>query len=356
MKAQLILENGVVFDGKAFGHIKETVGEVVFNTGMTGYQEILTDPSYYGQIVTMTYPMIGNYGLNLDDNESDCAKVKGFIVRENCDNPNNWRCEFELDEFLKKNRIIGIEGIDTRALTKIIRNHGTMRGIISVRELSESQIQAKLEAFHNTNAVREVTTKEIIEIPGEGLHIAMMDFGIKNNIIRSFKNRNCKLTIFPATTKSEDILKINPDGVFLSNGPGDPKDLMDVVEEIKKIIGKKPITAICLGHQLLALAMGGDTEKLKFGHRGANHPVKDIKTNRVMITSQNHGYVVKEETLPKEVIPTHVNLNDYTNEGMKHPDYDIYSIQFHPEACPGPHDTDPIFDEFIEIMANSKLR
>lgn len=350
MKAQLILENGTVFEGTAFGYLKETVGEVVFNTGMTGYQEILTDPSYYGQIVTMTYPLIGNYGLNLDDNESAGVKVKGFVVREKSDAPNNWRCEFELDEYLNRHKIIGIEGVDTRALTKIIRNSGTMKGIIAVRELTEGQIQTKFDGFHNTTAVEEVTTDVIKEMDGEGLHIAAMDFGIKNNILRSFKHRNCKITVFPAFTKAEDILAVNPDGIFLSNGPGDPKDIMPAVEEIKKLIGKKPMTGICLGHQLLALAMGGDTEKLKFGHRGANHPVKDLKTGRVMITSQNHGYVVKEDGLPEGIEVTHLNLNDYTVEGMKHEEKKIYSIQFHPEACPGPHDTDPIFDEFVELM------
>lgn len=350
MKAQLILENGTVFEGRAFGYLKETVGEVVFNTGMTGYQEILTDPSYYGQIVTMTYPLIGNYGLNLDDNESAGVKVKGFIVREKADAPNNWRCEFELDEYLNRHKIIGLEGIDTRALTKMIRNSGTMKGIIAVRELTDSIVQTKFDAFHNTTAVAEVTTDAVKEIEGDGLHIAAMDFGIKNNILRSFKHRGCKITVFPAFTKAEDILAINPDGIFLSNGPGDPKDIMPAVEEIKKLIGKKPITGICLGHQLLALALGGDTEKLKFGHRGANHPVKDLKTGRVMITSQNHGYVVKEDGLPESVEVTHLNLNDYTVEGMKCLEKQIYSIQFHPEACPGPHDTDPIFDEFVELM------
>lgn len=350
MKAWLILENGTVFEGKAFGYLKETVGEVVFNTGMTGYQEILTDPSYYGQIVTMTYPLIGNYGLNLDDNESSGVKVKGFIVREKSDSPNNWRCEFELDEYLNRHKILGLEGIDTRALTKMIRNSGTMKGIITVRELTEGQIQTKFESFSNTNAVAEVTTDAVKEFDGDDIHIAAMDFGIKNNILRSFKHRNCKITVFPAFTKAEDVLAINPDGIFLSNGPGDPKDIMPAVEEIKKLIGKKPMTGICLGHQLLALALGGDTEKLKFGHRGANHPVKDLNTGRVMITSQNHGYVVKEDGLPEGIEVTHLNLNDYTVEGMKHEDLKIYSIQFHPEACPGPHDTDPIFDEFVALM------
>lgn len=350
MKAKLILENGTVFEGRAFGHIRETVGEVVFNTGMTGYQEVLTDPSYYGQIVTMTYPLIGNYGINIDDMESKSAKVKGFIVREKCNNPNNWRCEFELDDYLKENRIIGLEGIDTRALTKMIRNQGTMRGIITVRDLNESQIEQNINSFHNMTAVKNVTTKEVKVIDGDKGHIAVMDFGIKNNIIRSFSKRGCKLTIFPAHAKAEEILSCNPDAIFLSNGPGDPKDLSDVIENIKELVGKKPILGICLGHQLIALALGGDTEKLKFGHRGCNHPVKDLKKDKVMITSQNHGYVVKEDNLPEDFEITHINMNDNTVEGMKHKKYPIYSIQFHPEACPGPHDTDGIFDEFVEMV------
>lgn len=350
MQAQLILENGTVFNGRAFGYLKDTVGEVVFNTGMTGYQEILTDPSYYGQIVTMTYPLIGNYGLNLDDNESNSVKVKGFVVREKSDTPNNWRCEFELDEYLNRNKVMGIEGIDTRALTKILRNHGTMKGIITVRALSPSQIDNQLASFRNTNAVMEVTTKEVIEHAGDNIHIVAMDFGIKNNILRSFKNRGCKITVVPATATAEEILAYKPDGVFLSNGPGDPKDVPTVIAELKKLIGVIPMTGICLGHQLIALAMDGDTEKLKFGHRGANHPVKDIKTGRVMITSQNHGYVVTQDGMPKDMTVTHINLNDMTVEGMRHDEKNIYSIQFHPEACPGPHDTDPIFDEFIEVM------
>ena len=246
---------------------------------------------------------------------------------------------------------MGIEDIDTRALTKIIRNSGTMRGIITVDDLTQSQIQAKLDAFDNTNAVADVTADKVKTIDGDSIHIAAMDFGIKNNILRSFKHRNCKITVFPAGTKAEEILAADPDGIFLSNGPGDPKDVPEAIEEIRKLIGKKPITGICLGHQLIALAMGGDTEKLKFGHRGANHPVKDLATGRVMITSQNHGYVVTEEGMPEGMEVTHLNLNDYTVEGMKSDALKIYSIQFHPEACPGPHDTDPIFDEFVELMS-----
>lgn len=353
MKAVLILENGMTFEGKAFGHLKESIGEVVFNTGMTGYQEVLTDPSYYGQIVTMTYPLIGNYGINLEDMESSGPKVKGFIVRERSDNPNNWRCEMELEGYLKANRILGVEGIDTRALTKILRNHGTMKGIIAVRELTQSQIQQKFDSFHNKTAVAQVTTQEVYEVEGIGKHIAVMDFGIKQNIIRSFQKRNCRLTVFPHHATAEQILESSPDGIFLSNGPGDPKDVPEAVENIKKLIGTKPMFGICLGHQLLALSLGGDTEKLKFGHRGANHPVKDYINDRVYITSQNHGYVVKD--LPEDVRVTHVNLNDNTVEGMQHKYLPICSVQFHPEACPGPHDTAYLFDRFMSMMGGESL-
>ncbi|MGL4345947.1 MAG: carbamoyl phosphate synthase small subunit [Cellulosilyticaceae bacterium] len=353
MKAQLILENGMVFEGKAFGYLKETIGEVVFNTGMTGYQEILTDPSYYGQMVVMTYPLVGNYGINLEDMESKKAHVKGFIVREKCDYPNNFRCELTLEGYLKDQKIIGLEGIDTRALTKVLRNSGTMRGIISVRELTPSQIKLKMDSWCNQMAVSEVTTKERYTVDGNGLHIAMLDCGVKQNIIREFAKRDCKITVFPAFTSAEEILSVNPDGVFLSNGPADPKDLPEVVAAIKGIVGKKPITAICLGHQLLSLALGGNTAKLKFGHHGCNHPVKDFITNRVYITSQNHNYYV--ETLPDGAEVTHKNLNDQTVEGMYFKDLDIYSVQFHPEACPGPTDTEHIFDEFIKVMQGGKL-
>ena len=346
MKAKLILENGVVFEGKAFGYIKDSVGEVVFTTGMTGYQEVLTDPSYYGQIVTMTYPLIGNYGINLEDMESNGPKVKGFIVREKCNLPNNFRCELELETFLKQNKIIGLEGIDTRALTKILRNYGTMRGIIVVEELEQEDIDKKIAEFSIKDAVMQVTTKEKYEIDGTGKHIAVMDFGIKTNILRCFTKRGCKLTVFPATATAEEILSVNPDLVFLSNGPGDPTDVPEVIENIKKMVGKKPITGICLGHQLLALALGGETKKLKFGHRGCNHPVKDLESNKVTITSQNHGYVV--EKLPEDMVVTHTNINDTTVEGMKHNKLPIFSVQFHPEASAGPQDSEYIFDKFME--------
>lgn len=346
MNAKLILENGMVFEGNAFGYLKDSVGEVVFTTGMTGYQEVLTDPSYYGQIVTMTYPLIGNYGINLEDVESDSPKVKGFIVREKCNLPSNFRCELDLEDYLKQNKIVGLEGIDTRALTKILRNNGTMRGIIVVDEIDEQDINERIADYSNKEAVKNVTTKEVYTIDGEGKNIAVMDFGIKTNILRCFQKRGCKLTVFPADAKAEDILAIDPDLVFLSNGPGDPEDVPESIENIKKLIGVKPITGICLGHQLLTLALGGTTTKLKFGHRGCNHPVKDLETNKVTITSQNHGYVT--ETLPEDVIATHVNINDGTIEGMKHKILPIFSVQFHPEASAGPKDSEYIFDKFME--------
>lgn len=347
MKAKLILENGKVFEGKAFGYLQETVGEVVFNTGMTGYQEILTDPSYYGQIVAMTYPLIGNYGLNLEDIESKGPKVKGFIVREVCDSPNNFRCEIKLNDYLRSHKIIGIEQVDTRALTKILRENGTMKGIITLEELSQGYVKEKLNVYGNTNAVMEVSTKETYSIPGAGKHVAIMDFGIKLNIIRSFRERGCKITVFPAHASYEEMLYVNPDLIFLSNGPGDPEDLTGVIANLKQLIGKKPIVGICLGHQLLALALGGRTARLKFGHRGCNHPVKDLGENRVYITSQNHGYFVEE--LPRDTEITHISMNDGTIEGMRHKSLPIYSVQFHPEACPGPRDANNIFDKFLAL-------
>ncbi|ATD47324.1 carbamoyl phosphate synthase small subunit [Clostridium perfringens] len=346
MKAKLILENGVVFEGKAFGYLKECVGEVVFNTGMTGYQEVLTDPSYYGQIVTMTYPLIGNYGINLEDLESKEPKVRGFIVREKCQYPNNFRCELELETYLAQNKVLGLDGIDTRALTKILRNNGIMKGIIVLDNSNLEDVKDKLEAFSNRDAVSIVSTNEKYEISGEGKKVAIIDFGIKQNIIRNFVKRGCNVTVFPYDFKAEEVLEINPDLVFLSNGPGDPEDMGEAVNEIKKIVGKKPIVGICLGHQLLALTLGGETKKLKFGHRGCNHPVKDLINNRVHITSQNHGYYVA--TLPENMEITHVSMNDGTVEGMKHKELPIFSVQFHPEACPGPKDSEYIFDEFMK--------
>lgn len=355
MKAKLILENGATFEGKAFGYMKETVGEVVFNTGMTGYQEVLTDPSYTGQIVTMTYPLIGNYGINLQDMESATPKVKGFIVREWAEKPNHWRCEMDLDGYLKQNHVLGLAGIDTRALTKLLRNHGTMKGIITLRDLTPSQLQNKFDSFHNLNAVEQVTTKRVYEIEGTGKRVAVLDFGVKANILRSLQARDCHLTVYPAFTAAEEILKGNYDGILLSNGPGDPKDIPQVLETIQKLIdNQKPIFGICLGHQLLSLCLGGDTEKLKFGHRGCNHPVKDLINQRVYITSQNHGYVVNQEKLPQNVSVTHVNLNDGTIEGIQHQTLPIFSVQFHPEAAPGPRENDYLFDRFMNLMEVEK--
>ena len=335
----------MIFEGKSFGYLGESVGEVVFTTGMTGYQEVLTDPSYHGQIVTMTYPLIGNYGINLDDMESNKPQVRGFIVREKCNIPNNFRCEMNLDDYLKQNKIVGIEGIDTRALTKILRNNGTMKGIITLDHSELSEVKKEIEAFSNKDAVSNVTTDKIYEIDGEGKHVAIIDYGIKNNILNCFRKRGCKITVFPSNVIAEEVLNINPDLVFLSNGPGDPEDLETEIENIKKIIGKKPIVGICLGHQLLALSLGGSTTKLKFGHRGCNHPVKDLETGRVHITSQNHGYVVNE--VPEDVEITHVNINDGTVEGLKHKTMPVYSVQFHPEASAGPKDSEYIFDRFL---------
>ncbi|MDU3337230.1 glutamine-hydrolyzing carbamoyl-phosphate synthase small subunit [Paraclostridium bifermentans] len=348
MKARLILEDGTIFEGKAFGYLKDSVGEVVFNTSMTGYGEVLTDPSYYGQIVTMTYPLIGNYGINLEDVESSGVHVKGFIVREKSDNPNNFRCEMDIDTYLKQNKIIGLEGIDTRALTKILRNNGTMRGIITLENFTLEDVVSKIGKFSNTEAVKTVTRKEKEYIKGNGPKVAVMDFGVKQNILRSFKARGCDLVVFPATTSADEILKENPDLIFLSNGPGDPEDLEDVIKNIKKLIGKKPIAGICLGHQLLALTLGGQTGKLKFGHRGGNHPVKDLEDQKVYITSQNHGYYVSR--MPENMEVTHINLNDNTVEGMRHKELPIYSVQYHPEACPGPKDNDYIFDKFLALI------
>lgn len=347
MKGRLILEDGTIFEGKAFGYTKDSVGEVVFNTSMTGYQELLTDPSYYGQIVTVTYPLVGNYGINLEDKESEEIMVSGFIVREKCDMPSNFRCEMDLDTYLKQSKVIGLEGIDTRALTKILRNKGTMKGIITTEHAKLEDVSSKIEEFDNTDAVRVVSRKNKNSISGTGKRVAIVDFGVKENIIRNFAKRNCDITIFPAETKAEDILGIDPELIFLSNGPGDPADLEDIVENVRHMIGKSPIVGICLGHQILARALGGNTSKLKFGHRGGNHPVKDLEEDKIFITSQNHGYYVSD--VPKDVNVTQINLNDNTVEGMRHKTLPIYSVQYHPEACPGPLDSEYIFDKFLEL-------
>lgn len=347
MKAKLILENGIVFQGEAFGYLEETVGEVVFNTAMVGYQELLTDPSYYGQIVVMTYPLIGNYGLNLEDVESSSPKVKGIIVQEACNYPNNFRCEIGLEDYLKNNKIMGLQKIDTRALTKGLRDKGTMKGIITLEQISEDYIKNKLESFSNSDAVKKVTTDKVYTIEGKGKHVAILDYGVKASLLKAFINRDCKLTVFPCHASYEEILSVNPDLIFLSDGPGDPRDVQDSIETIKELIGKKPLSGICLGHQLLALALGGSTNKLKYGHRGSNIPVKDLEDNRVYITSQNHGYYV--DKLPENVTATHINVNDGTIEGMKHNSLPIFSVQFHPEIAASPKDKNNIFDKFLSL-------
>ena len=355
IKAELILENGVKFKGNAFGYIKETVGEVVFTTGMTGYQETLTDPSFAGQIVTMTYPLIGNYGINLEDMESRKPYLKGFVVREKCDTPNNWRCEMDLDGFLKQNKIMGLEGIDTRALTRVLRDNGTMRGIITTRvdDLTPSQIQQKFDTYTNKNAVKETTCEEKFVMSGSGTHLAVLDCGIKRGILRDLNKRNCKLSVFPAYTSAEEILEVKPDAIFLGNGPGDPKDIPEIVETVKKLIESGiPVLGICLGHQLISLALGCNTTRLKFGHHGGNHPVKDLQTGRVYITSQNHEFVVCD--LNDDVEATFVNVNDGSIEGIKHKTKPIFSVQFHPEASPGPLDTQVLFDRFLKIIEEVK--
>ncbi len=348
MKAKLILENGMAFEGKAFGYLKESVGELVFNTGMTGYQELLTDPSYYGQIVVMTYPLMGNYGINLEDLESDGVKVRGFVIKEDAKLPNNFRCELTLDGYLNQHKVMGFKGVDTRHLTKIIRENGSMRAIITTEDLTQKELKEKFNSFCNKNAVATVSCEEKYHIPGEGKKIGVLDFGVKRNILRSFEARRCDITVFPFGTTAEEILDHDLDAIFLSNGPGDPADLTETIEEIKKMVGKLPIIGICLGHQLLAWALGGSTAKLKYGHRGCNHPVKDLTKNKIFITSQNHGYVI--DKMPECMEVTHVNLNDNSIEGMMSKDLKILCVQYHPEAWPGPKDSGYIFDDFLELI------
>ncbi len=353
--AFLTLEDGTVFEGESFGAANDSVGEVVFNTGMTGYQEVLTDPSYSGQLVTMTYPLIGNYGINLNDPESDAPKVSALIVRELCELPNNWRSEGTLGEYMKANNISGLCGIDTRSLTRRIRNFGTMRGIITMERPTEEQL-AEMKRFVVTLPVDRVTCKQPYSMGTGEKKVAVLDFGLKRNILRSLAARGVALTVFPARTSAEAILNGGFDGVMLTNGPGDPKDNVEVIGNIRMLIDKSnlPIFGICLGHQLIALAMGADTAKLKYGHRGTNHPVKDLKKDRVFITSQNHGYTILPESLPDCAEISHVNMNDNTIEGVRYENQKMFSVQFHPEASPGPEDTAYLFDEFLAMMRESR--
>ena len=377
MKARLLLENGSVFTGEAFGALsKDTLGEVVFNTSMTGYQEILTDPSYAGQIVTMTNPQIGNVGINADDMESIRPQVAGFVVREYFEFYSNFRAGGSLGDWLESHGIPGIQGVDTRMLTRMIRSTGAMRGIISTLDVDDAQLLRKVSAspvMTGLDLAKVVTTNtrygwddidttpfalppaRRLKTDGERWNVVVYDYGVKHNILRRLTSYGCALTVVPASFPAEDVLAMNPDGVFLSNGPGDPAAVRYGIANIKKLVGRTPLFGICLGHQLLALALGGRSFKLKFGHRGANHPVMNLLTNRIEITSQNHGFAIDPDSLdPATIEITHTNLNDNTNEGLRHRTLPVFSVQYHPEASPGPHDSDYLFAEFIGMMERDR--
>jgi carbamoyl-phosphate synthase small subunit len=378
VEAKLALENGTVFHGECFGAAGEVTGEVVFNTSLTGYQEILTDPSYCGQIVTMTYPLIGNYGINFDDLESAEPQVAGFIVREYFDFHSNWRAKQSLGDWLREHRVIAIQGVDTRMLTKMIRTTGAMRGIISTGDLDDDSLVRKARRspeMAGLDLTKVVTCKEVShwdaidETPynlapqagaepqnGKRFNVVVYDYGAKHNILRRLTTYGCNLTVVPSDTSAEKVLEMNPDGIFLSNGPGDPAATRYAIKTIRKLVEKKPMFGICLGHQLLALALGGKTYKLKFGHRGANHPVKNLLTNEIEITTQNHGFAVDWSSMDERSVElTHINLNDQTVEGFRHRELPIFCVQYHPEASPGPHDSDYLFRDFIELMKKATV-
>lgn len=357
-QARLLLEDGTLFSGKAFGADAEMTGEVVFNTGITGYQEVLSDPSYCGQIVTMTYPLIGNYGITRDDFESIRPYVNGFVVRRHEPVPSNWRAEYSVDNLLKEYGIPGISEIDTRMLTRIIRHHGTMRAVLTT---TTKPVEELMEMLNDTsipqlrNQVARTSTPQMFTSPGQKERIVLVDFGAKSGILKELTSRGCDVTVVPHDTTADEIRRLRPDGIQLSNGPGDPKDVPYAVDMIKELLGEYPIFGICLGHQLFALASGADTEKLKFGHRGGNHPVKELSSGRCYITSQNHSYAVKEDSVKgTDLEITHINNNDKTVEGLKHTKYPAFSVQYHPEAAPGPHDSSYLFDEFLEMIAQHK--
>lgn len=395
MKAFLILEDGTLFEGTHIGAQREVISEIVFNTSMAGYLEVLTDPSYAGQAVCMTYPLIGNYGICREDMESRRPWTDGLIVRELSRIPSNFRCDMTIQDFLVENGVPGIAGIDTRALTKLLREKGTMNGMITTDEhYNMEEILPKLKAYTTGKVVDAVTCREkytlsaaqdlsdngpisgsshfkreeyesgirekkpsmVRALTGRGLKVALLDLGAKDNIARSLTARGCEVTVYPAFTKAQEMIDAKPDGIMLSNGPGDPKECTQIISEIRKLYDTDiPIFAICLGHQLMALATGADTYKLKYGHRGGNHPVKDLETGRVYISSQNHGYVVDTERLdPKIVVPAFVNVNDGTNEGLSYTGKDIFTVQFHPEACPGPQDSGELFERFIQMIRMKK--
>ncbi|WP_178023095.1 glutamine-hydrolyzing carbamoyl-phosphate synthase small subunit [uncultured Paenibacillus sp.] len=358
MQARLLLEDGTLFTGTSFGAEGEKTGEVVFNTGITGYQEVLSDPSYCGQIVTMTYPLIGNYGISRDDFESIAPSIHGFVVRRYEPTPSNWRAQYNLGDLLKEYGIPGITDIDTRMLTRLIRHQGTMRGILttsakSVDELKEMMLATSIAELRNQ--VAQTSTHHVYSSPGSKERIVLVDFGAKSGILRELNKRDCDVVIVPHNTTADEIRRLHPDGIQLSNGPGDPKDVPYAAKMIAELLGEYPIFGICLGHQLFALACGADTEKLKFGHRGGNHPVKELASGRCYITSQNHGYTVNEASVAgTELEVTHINNNDKTIEGLKHKKYPAFSVQYHPEAAPGPYDNSYLFDRFIEMIREHK--
>ncbi|MEK3885217.1 carbamoyl phosphate synthase small subunit [Paenibacillus sp. PL2-23] len=356
MQARLLLEDGTLFTGLSFGAEAQTMGEVVFNTGITGYQEVLSDPSYCGQIVTMTFPLIGNYGITRDDFEAIRPYIHGFVVRRHEPVPSNWRAQYSLGQLLKEYGIPGIHEIDTRMLTRKLRHYGTMKGLITtgnerIEELAERLNASKLL----TDQVARTSTKHVFSSPGTRERIVLVDFGAKSGILRELTQRGCDVVVVPHDTTADEIRRLAPDGIQLSNGPGDPKDVPHAVKMISELLGEYPIFGICLGHQLFALACGADTGKLKFGHRGGNHPVKELATNRCYITSQNHGYTVVDSSIEgTQLAVTHINNNDKTIEGLKHNTYPAFSVQYHPEAAPGPFDSSYLFDEFLDMIREHK--
>jgi carbamoyl-phosphate synthase small subunit len=356
-KAVLILEDGRAFHGRSFGAEGLNFGEMVFNTSMTGYQEILTDPSYAGQIVCMTYPHIGNYGINEEDAESRRPWVEGFVVREASRIASNWRSTETLDSYLKRHKIVGIEHIDTRALVRHIRDKGAMRAVVSSTDLDEKSLLEKVLSspeMKNRELASAVTIEESFDFPAgdeENFHVVAYDFGVKTNSLREFSKFGCRITVVPAETSAAEVLSLEPDGIFLSNGPGDPSSMQAVIAEIKKLTARKvPMFGICLGHQILGQVFGGETYKLKFGHRGGNQPIKDLTTGKIEIAAHNHGFAVSAENLPDEIEITHVNLNDQTVAGLRHKTLPVFSVQYHPESAPGPHDSEYLFTRFIELM------
>lgn len=361
-KAILVLEDGRSFSGFSFGAEGETFGEIVFNTSMFGYQEILTDPSYTGQLVCMTYPLIGNYGVNKEDSESKKPWIEGFVVRESSNISSNWRSTETLSSYLKRHKIIGIEHIDTRALVRHIRDKGAMRAAISSTDLEVDSLLKKVLAspkMEKRELASSVTSKSIYEFPSETeevLHLVCYDFGVKTNSLKNFAKQGCRLTVVSADTSASDVLALKPDGIFLSNGPGDPSSMNKVIEEIKKLTESQlPVFGICLGHQIIGQAFGAKTYKLKFGHRGGNQPIKDLLNGKIEITSHNHGFAIDPESLPQNVKVTHVNLNDETIAGIEHKTLPVFSVQYHPEAAPGPHDAQHHFKRFVNLMLKNKI-